>query len=496
MSAAVSAGRGVLYIAAAKLYFMIAGYAIYFTLPRLFGNAVDWGNYLLVIGLVSVIDNVIVTGTIQAVSKFTAQGDESPDAVKKTALRAQLLAGGGAAAIYFLLAPLIADAQKDEGLAGLYRISAGIVFCYAFYAVFVGSVNGQRHFGKQALLDSGFATIRATLILGAAALGWGVAGAVGAFVSAAALILAVSSLWVGFPARGVPGSSMAALWRFAVPLFAYTFFVNGVMRIDLIMLKRFAASLPSVGQSVATHASAVAGYYGTAQSLAFIPYQAILSVAFVIFPLISRSTFVEDDQTTRRYVQQTLRLSFLFVLGVASVLIANPSSVIAVVYPARYVLAGDALRILAAGMVSFSLFTIINTILNGAGLTRDTLLSGTVTLLVTVVANVVAVPQATTVTGMLEAAAWATSSAMTLGAALSALLLYRRFGAGLAWASLVRGLLAAGAAVAVGEMIPLHSKLVTLAECALVFGVYALVLVLTRELGVADLAQLRRRKRP
>ncbi|MBW2731088.1 MAG: oligosaccharide flippase family protein [Deltaproteobacteria bacterium] len=494
MTKAVSAGRGVLYIAAAKLYFMIAGYAIYFTLPRLFGNPVDWGNYLLVVGLVSVIDNVIVTGTIQAVSRFTAQGDESPDAVKKTALRAQLIMGGGVAAVYFLLAPLIAALQKDESLVGLYRISAGIVFCYAFYAVFVGSVNGERHFGKQALLDTSFATIRATLILGAAALGWGVAGTVGAFVSAAATILVISLLWVGLPARGTEGSSMGELWRFALPLFGYTFFVNAVMRVDLIMLKRFAADLPALGQSVAAQASVVAGYYGTAQSLAFIPYQAILSVAFVIFPLVSRSTFVGDLETTRSYVKQTLRLSFLFVMGVASVLIANPSSVIAVVYPERYVFAGEALRILAGGMVSFSLFTIINTILNGAGLTRDTLISGIITAMLALVANIVAVPHATSAGGMLLAAAWATSLAMTVGLGISAVFLYRRFGAGLGLVSLVRGLLAAALAVAVGEIIPTHSKLVTLGECVVVFGVYVGVLLLTRELRLAELKQLRSRK--
>ncbi len=142
-----SAGRGVIFIAAAKLYFMIAGYAIYFTLPRLLGSVAEWGEYGLVIAWVSVIDNVIVTGTIQGVSRFTARGDAGADAVKRTALRMQVWLGGGIAATFCLIAPLLASFENDPALTRPFRISAGIVLCYSFYAVFVGSVNGLRQFG-------------------------------------------------------------------------------------------------------------------------------------------------------------------------------------------------------------------------------------------------------------------------------------------------------------------------------------------------------------
>src|SRR5512138_1678383 len=112
----IAAGRGVIYIALAKLYFMVAGYVIYFILPRLFHSEVLWGNYLLVIGLVSVIDNVIVTATIQAVSKFTAPDESHADAVKRAGLRMQLLLGGGLAVAYVAAAPLVARWEKDSSL--------------------------------------------------------------------------------------------------------------------------------------------------------------------------------------------------------------------------------------------------------------------------------------------------------------------------------------------------------------------------------------------
>ena len=139
---ATSASRGVIFIALAKLYFMVAGYVIYFVLPRMLGSEVSWGEYSVVVGLVSVIDNVIVTATIQGVSRFTAQQEDLAEAVKKTALRVQLVLGGGTAALYALLAPWIARWERDPALTPLYRYSAGIVLCYSFYAVFVGSLTG------------------------------------------------------------------------------------------------------------------------------------------------------------------------------------------------------------------------------------------------------------------------------------------------------------------------------------------------------------------
>ena len=64
-----TAGRGVLYIAFAKFYFMLAGLIVQFRLPALLSR-VEWGSYSSVNALISPVNNVLVTGTIQAVSRF------------------------------------------------------------------------------------------------------------------------------------------------------------------------------------------------------------------------------------------------------------------------------------------------------------------------------------------------------------------------------------------------------------------------------------------
>lgn len=494
----VNAARGILFIAAAKAYFMVAGYAIYFTLPRLLGSPASWGDYLLVIGLASVIDNVIVTGTIQGVSRFTAQSDDTVDAVKRAALRVQILLGGGIAFVYFATAPWIAAWERDVTLTEAYRLSAGIVLCYSFYSVFVGSLNGQRRFGHQAALDVTFATLRALLILGAAALGWGTLGAIGGFVAAAAIILVLSAGWVRMPRRGSGTFALGPIWRFMALLFIYHGALNLILRADLFLLKRFVAGLASSAADPAHVASTFAGYYGTAQSLAFLPYQAILAVAFVVFPLVSRATFEQDVATTQSYIRQTLRLSLVFVAGVGAVLMANPEAVINLPYPATYRPAGGALRILTGGMIFFSMFTIINTILNGAGRARDAIVGGLITLVITIGANWFLVPRAASGYDALSRAAWATAGSMAVGTTLCAVLLHRAFGAAISPLSVLRILLALAAALTVGHFIPEVSKLVTLGECVLIFVVYLVVLFALGELrreDTARFARLLRRRR-
>jgi len=488
-----AAGRGVIYIALAKLYFMVAGYAIYFTLPRLLGSEVLWGNYLLVVGLVSVIDNVIVTGTIQGVSKFTAQNNALADGIKRAALKVQFILGSSITLVYLMAAPFIAHWERDPGLTGLYRLSAGIMFCYSFYAVFVGSLNGLRRFGRQATLDSTFATLRAAAILGFAAAGWGIWGAVGGFVVAAATILVVSAVWVGLP-RGGDQFEARLIWRFMVKLFIYTFSLNLIMRVDLFLIKRFTGAMSGLSDAAAQAdlASAYAGFYGTAQSLAFIPYQAILAVAFVIFPLISRSTFDNDLATTQAYIRQTLRFSLIFVAGVAVVLMANPEAVISVPYPDKYRVGGAALRILAGGMVCFSMFTILNTILNSAGRPGQAILSGVVTLAAAVVANAVLIPLAPSPQAALQVAALASTGSMALGMVLSSILLYRGFSASFSALSIVRILVAMGVAMALGRVIPEVSKIVTLGECVAVFGAYLALLLILGEFSGADMVRLKK----
>ena len=472
-----TAGRGVLWITAAKAYFMVAGYAIEFGLARLLGVDV-FGVYKLVVGGISVLDNTIVTGTIQGISKFTSEDEARADAIKRAALRMQLLVGGGAAAGYALLAPLLASFLGDASLTPLLRLSCVVVFCYAFYSVFVGSANGLKRFHVQAGLDMTYSTLRAALTLGLAAIGLGAKGAIGGFAAASALILAVAAVWVG-PGRGGEPFPARRLGAFTGRLLLYTLLLNLLMLVDLFVLKRAASW-------------AATGTYAAAQTLARIPYQGIISIAFVVFPLVSRAVFDQDSERARAYVGQTMRATLLFCAALAAVFVACPAGLLRLLYHREEFLSAEpALVILAPGHVMFALIVIGNTILNAAGRTRDALASvaGTCALAAGAVSAAVFLSAEDRVS---VAAAAAQTSSMAVGLVVVLLCLRRRFSAGLPFATSLRSAAALVAAIAVGRMIPDGGAVRTLIECALAFATFVGTLALLREFTGEDRTRLRR----
>ncbi len=98
---------------------------------------------------------------------------------------------------------------------------------------------------------------------------------------------------------------------------------------------------------------------------------------------------------------------------------------------------------------------------------------------------------------VLEVAAAVTGAAMVLGAVSTGFVLRKRLGAFLPLASLIRIAIATVAAFALGRVLPLHGKLMSLVEAVIVSATFLAVLVITRELGTRDLEAIKavRRKR-
>src|SRR5262249_54848015 len=134
-------------------------------------------------------------------------------------------------------------------------------------------------------------------------------------------------------------------------------------------------------------ANTQAGFYGAVQNVARIPYQLILAVTYVIFPLISKSTFDNDLEKTRGYVRNTMRYPLVVAALIAAVLAARPEATMRLFYKPEYAVGAGALAALVAGYVAFSLFNIAGTIINGSGRTLPTTVIGVITLTTTVAAE-------------------------------------------------------------------------------------------------------------
>lgn len=526
-----TARRGLLYISLAKLWFMVAGLLLQLLLPRAFGSAARFGVWTLVLAWVSTLNNVVITATVQSVARFAARGPAAAERAKAVALRLQLVCGGGLAAAFFLGAPLIAAFQHDAELTPLLRIAAGVLLCYSFYAVFVGAANGARDFHKQAGLDAGFSTLRATLVIGAAYALHRPDAAVTAFACAALLITLAAVVVVGPPraalAAQAPPIGAADLLRFGGSLTVYLLTTNLLMFLDGFFLKSLATAayrdLPGVLPAVSKDAAdALVGVYGAAQTAARLPYQLILAGALVIFPVMS--AVAAESEQARRYVAATLRYSLCGSVALALGLGVRPAGTLRLLFPPEYAIGAAALGVLLIGYVAFSLLTLCGTILNGAGHTRATVRIGVATVLVTAAAvygslrlglaqqGVLPLPQPLPgVSGpprlglpaapLLPLCAAGMTVGVLAGLVFSLVELWRRFRVTFAPLSLLRVAVATAAGLTLGQVWPaagttgfLGSKVGTLLCSALAVAVYLAVLAVTRELSLAEVLAVRRER--
>src|SRR5262245_5232018 len=110
---AVSAGRGVLYIGIAKLWFIVAGLMVEVVLlPRLLGRFL-FGAYGFVNGAVSIVNSVIDAGTVQAVSRYTTERLDHAAALRGAGFRMHLFVGTPVALAFVVAAPLVAYLAHD-----------------------------------------------------------------------------------------------------------------------------------------------------------------------------------------------------------------------------------------------------------------------------------------------------------------------------------------------------------------------------------------------
>jgi stage V sporulation protein B len=456
----------------------VSGYGIEFILPRLLAKE-EFGLYKVVVGAVSIINAVIVTGTQQTVSKYISQDEAKADSVKAKALKLQTLVGGIAALGFFLLAPVIADYLNDARLTNYLRIASLITLSYSFYAVFIGYFNGQKKFLAQAALDGSYSTFKFTFIVLFVWLGFGVAGGVSGFALAAASVLALSLFSAGKGARF--GEVRAAdLFKFQSYLLLFTLVLNLLQKVDLMLVK-------ALSSTDATIASKNAADYGAVINIANITYQIIISVTFVIFPLISQATFADDREKTRRFISNTLRYSFMMMALTATLFSANAGSVLAVLYPNDYQFGARALGFVAYGMLFFGLLYVMTTIISASGQPKVSLSIGILALTVSALLNYTLIP----LYG-LTGAGIATTTAMVVGVGAGAIYLLTKFKTLMPTLSILR---ITGCAVFIYFLslayLP-NAKILVILKLVGVSMMYVVALIVSREVGREDLAAVKR----
>jgi O-antigen/teichoic acid export membrane protein len=268
----------------------------------------------------------------------------------------------------------------------------------------------------------------------------------------------------------------------------YTLLINLALNADLLLLRKFAGDAAEQAR-----ADTLAGAYDAVRTLALLPYQALLVLTFVIFPLVSRSTFIEDRESTRVYITQTLRYAILIGAAMAVVLAARPLVVLGIAYPkAGYAEGANALPVLATGVLILALMSVCGAIINASGRPRIMVGLMSITVAVSVGSAYLLVRTAAPGAQMLLAAATATTLGNATGLVLALIYLRRQFDAGPPLATVLRVAAAAALAIVAARVFPAGGKVMGLITLAVVGLVFVAALVILRELGPTDAAKLKR----
>jgi stage V sporulation protein B len=493
-----SAGRGGLAVTGAKIYFILLGLVQQIALPRVLGLD-GYGALSRVLSISSITYNPITTMSIQAVSRTVVQA--APEEVSATVRRVltwHAVFGVVLAAGFAALSPLVARLAGAGHVETPLRILALILFVYSLYTPLIGIANGQKRFVAQAGFDVASATLRtAGLVLGAVIarrLSFaGPAGSAVGFVLSATLVLFIAASVIGL---GRPGKASLTIGQYvglALPLLLGQALLNLLFQADLTLLGRFASQAALAVGAPLSRADALVGAYRATQLFSFLPYQILIAITFILFPMLAAAAKQRDADAIARYVRTGMRLSLIIVGAMVSVTLGLAPRLLELLFGAdAAALGGRALSLLSLGFGAFAIFGILTTVLNSLGRERQSMWVTALAVVVVAALCFTRAHGAPLTEDLLWLTAQATSTGLAVATLIAALLVYRAAGALVSPWSLLRTAVSLGVAALAARLLFPPGKLLTLVAAAVTPCFYLTLLVVTRELTRADLDTIRK----
>ncbi len=492
------AGRGGLALSAAKLYFLVLGFAQQIVLGSLLG-ADGYGALRGAMSPASITYNPLIAAGVQGMSRAVSR---VPEAERAATVRRGLLlhfvlafvVGGS----FWLAAPALGNVLHSEYLVPPFRVLAIVVLFYGIYAPFVGVLNGLRRFGQQAALDVLSATLRTVALFAGAY--WllsegalrAVEGACWGFAGVSLVMVFVSVGLVGIGRAGATRLGVGEHLWFIVPVIVAQAVLNLLLQVDVNTLRGFASRAATSAGLSSDAANTLVGAYSAGQLFGFLPYQLLIGLTFILFPLLASAQAKNDRKAVEQYVLEGTRLATVVMGLVVSVSAGLSESLLRLAFPPRFAEVGTAsMQLLTLGLGAFALFGVFTTVLNGLGRQWQSL---SVTALATALVfglNWLLVKDTAFGPELLLATARATSIGMVCAALGAAVLVKLSAGAVIRPSVLVRVGLALALTVLAARQLPTLGKVATVGASLGVASCYVVLLVLLRELGTRDARRVR-----
>jgi stage V sporulation protein B len=454
-----------------------------------------------VLSIASITYNPITTMSIQAVSRTVVQAPpEELQATVRRVLGWHALFGVLLAAAFAYFADDLAAVAGAGHVETPLRILAAVLLIYSVYTPLIGVVNGQKRFLTQAAFDVTSATLRTVGLVAGAFVAQrvaqsGPAGSAVGFVVSATLVTAIAAGAIGLGRAGTSASRLR-LGRYlalAVPLLFGQALLNLLFQADLTLLGRFASEAAAAAGQPLSRADSLVGAYRATQLFSFLPYQILLAITFILFPMLASAARAGDADAIARYVRTGLRLSLIIAGALVSITVGLAPRLLDLLFGEEAAsLGGRSLALLSLGFGAFAIFGILTTVLNSLGRERQ---SVWVTALAVAIVGALCFGRARG-SALSEELLWRTAQATSVGllvaTSIAAALVHRAAGALVSPLSLLRTLTALGVAALCARTLFPPGRLLTLVAAAATPCFYVGILLLLRELGRADLELLKR----
>jgi stage V sporulation protein B len=365
---------------------------------------------------------------------------------------------------------------NDPSLKGYIRVVSLVCLFHPLSAVFLGMLIGLRRYGTQAIMDSLYSLFRMALILGFAFFSASALSALWGFVIAtAAFSLLLYLLW------GRNGDAGRFEWRsfvqFVLPFTLFILVTNLILNIDLLMLKSL---------SPRSLSNLYSGYYTAASTLARIPYFFTCALSLVILPLVSQATSLKDHESTKRYVENSLRFTLILLVFLSCLISPTAKGLVEFLYSRDYLPASESLSILIFGIAFFSLFFILTTIVSAAGKPKVCLYFALIVLFLDIGLNYLFIPRYE-----MNGAAVATTISLCIGVSGMSLYCCKYFKTFLSWLSILKILLSGVVIFVLAKLFLDNGLLIILFYLSLSL-IYTLCLFIMGELRKEDFLYFKR----
>jgi stage V sporulation protein B len=510
-----TAGRGGIAVLGAKVFFLVVGF-VQQPLLRFAVGLADFGGLAQALVVANTVNNVVNASGTQGVSRVVAGAPGHEDEALRAALRVHGPLAVVVAAAMAAAAPVYARFERAQEIVAPLLVLAAVALLYGLYSPLIGYLNGRNRFGRQAALDIAFATLRTVGLVGFgyAFVARGLSGVLGTtvgWVAAVACIvpLAARSTGLGKALRrdiprppGVP--TARAYLTMLLPIAGAQVCTNLLMQVDIVLLGRFlsesAAAAGLVGGPQREAVKSWLAIYKECQTFAFLPYQLLFSVTLVLFPMLARARADGNEAAVREYVARGARLAAIFCGLLVGIVVAMPQSMLSFAYGAKDAARGaDVLRAMALAQAAFAMVGIATTVLTSLGRERTAALLTLAAVVAVAGACAAIVPGAPFGDGQLLRSTAATGGALAVTLVVAGAIVRARTGTFVPAPTAARVALALAACVAVGLKTPPVGRALTPLVALLVGAAYVGMLVITREIGPAEVTLVRtllRRERP